>query len=119
MSNNSFSRKQVCLGVQLREVWGEDKLKCYKFIFDLAKHLDMKVMGSPLIEYIDTPGNKGISAVCIIQTSHICVHEWPEYNELQLDIFSCKDFDTSELVKWISSNISAEQVLLKVVQDSK
>ena len=36
-------------------------------------------------------GGGGVSAVVIIQESHISIHTWPEYSYAAVDIFTCGD----------------------------
>ena len=41
----------------------------------------------------------GISGFVFIAESHICVHTFVEQNYVNIDIFSCKDFDTDKAIK--------------------
>ena len=45
----------------------------------------------------------GYSIVQIITESHISLHTWPEYNYLAIDIFSCKSFDETKIIKKIKN----------------
>jgi S-adenosylmethionine/arginine decarboxylase-like enzyme len=51
---------------------------------------------NPIAYYCDTPGNRGLTASAIIETSNITLHTWDEASpgELQLDLFTCGDLDT-------------------------
>jgi len=62
----------------------------------LVAKLDMKVCKGPITEYVDVPGNKGITGVVIIETSHIAMHVWDEPDPalIQLDVYTCGPFDT-------------------------
>lgn len=62
---------------------------------DLIASLGMKLLSGPHIRYVDMPGNKGITAVCIIETSHIAMHVWDEQSPalMQLDVYSCGPLD--------------------------
>ncbi|MDI6752788.1 MAG: adenosylmethionine decarboxylase [Thermodesulfobacteriota bacterium] len=44
------------------------------------------------------PRTGGLSGIVIIAESHISVHTWPEKGSLQLDIFSCKQFDVRQAI---------------------
>ena len=61
----------------------------------LIKDIDMKILGGPYLKYCDVKGNRGLTAVTIIETSHIAMHVWDEDNPalVQLDVYSCKDLD--------------------------
>ena len=66
----------------------------------LIKKIDMKLMQGPSISYVDQPGNRGTTCMALIETSHIVIHIWDEPTPgiLQLDIYSCKEFDLSEVI---------------------
>jgi len=61
----------------------------------LIKDIDMKILGGPYLKYCENIGNRGLTAVTIIETSHIAMHVWDEDNPalIQLDVYSCKDLD--------------------------
>ena len=61
----------------------------------LINDIDMKILGGPYLKYCDNIGNRGLTAVTIIETSHIAMHVWDEDNPalVQLDVYSCKDLD--------------------------
>ena len=66
----------------------------------LIKKIDMKLMQGPSISYVDQPGNRGTTCMALIETSHIVIHIWDEPTPgiLQLDIYSCKEFDLNEVI---------------------
>ena len=67
----------------------------------LIKDIDMKILGGPYLKYCDNIGNRGLTAVTIIETSHIAMHVWDEDNPslVQLDVYSCKDFKKHTVVE--------------------
>ena len=70
-----------------------DYLKTWMEYF--IKFIDMKVMLGPYVAYCDKPGNRGITAISVIETSHIAMHVWDEPVPalMQLDIYSCSEFN--------------------------
>lgn len=62
---------------------------------DLINAIDMKILSGPHAVYLDKAGNRGLTAVTIIETSHIAIHVWDEDSPglIQLDVYSCKEFD--------------------------
>ncbi len=70
----------------------------------LVAKIDMKLVdlpNNPNCFYMDTPGNRGLTCVGIIETSHIALHCWDENSPglFQLDVYSCKDFDPMTVVE--------------------
>jgi S-adenosylmethionine/arginine decarboxylase-like enzyme len=41
------------------------------WLADLVKRLGMELFAGPFVKYLDEPGNRGATGVCIIKTSHI------------------------------------------------
>jgi len=50
----------------------------------------------------------GVSGVVLIAESHISIHTFPDKGFATLDIFSCKDFDVEEAVKFFNSYFEPE-----------
>tara|TARA_B100001778_G_C18559379_1_gene617014 strand:- start:197 stop:580 length:384 start_codon:yes stop_codon:yes gene_type:complete len=61
----------------------------------LINKINMKLMQGPNISYVDQVGNRGITCMALIETSHIVLHIWDEESPglFQLDVYSCKSFD--------------------------
>ena len=72
----------------------EDLNKISDWIRSLIKKIDMKLLAGPYTTYVNEKGNKGMTSVAIIETSHIALHIWDESNPglMQLDVYSCADF---------------------------
>ena len=53
----------------------------------------------PYAVYSDMIGNRGLTAVTIIETSHIAMHVWDEgYPALmQLDVYTCSTLDIEDV----------------------
>lgn len=49
----------------------------------------------PYAVYSDMVGNRGLTAVTIIETSHIAMHVWDEVDPalMQLDVYTCSTLD--------------------------
>lgn len=62
---------------------------------DLIQAIDMKILCGPYSIYLDKEGNRGLTAVAVIETSHIALHVWDETRPslFQLDVYSCKEFN--------------------------
>ena len=62
---------------------------------ELVEEIGMKVLAGPFVEYLDVPGNRGFTGVCIIETSHIAMHIWDEDTPslMQLDVYTCGSLD--------------------------
>ena len=67
---------------------------------NLINKINMKLLQGPNISYINQKGNRGITCMALIETSHIVIHIWDEPipGILQLDIYSCKEIDLNEVI---------------------
>lgn len=57
----------------------------------LVAKLGMKLLSGPHVRYVTAEGNRGITAVCIIETSHLAMHVWDEQSPalMQFDVYTC------------------------------
>ena len=56
------------------------------------------------------PKDWGVSGFVLIAESHISVHTFPERGYLNVDVFSCKDFDAGAVEHEVRKSFKAEQV---------
>ena len=66
----------------------------------LIKTIDMNILAGPYSSQVSKKGNKGLSGVAIIDTSHIGIHTWDEQEPalIQLDVYSCKEFKKADVI---------------------
>lgn len=66
----------------------------------LVERIGMEKLTKPKAVRSMYKGNKGITCSCMITTSHIVLHTWEENHPglLQLDIYSCKDFNIEDVI---------------------
>jgi S-adenosylmethionine/arginine decarboxylase-like enzyme len=65
----------------------------------LVKKIGMKVCAGPISAYVDMPGNRRLTAVVIIETSHIALRCWDECTPqlMQFDVYTCGPFNPQEV----------------------
>jgi S-adenosylmethionine/arginine decarboxylase-like enzyme len=65
----------------------------------LVEAIDMKILMGPYSVYSDMVGNRGLTAVTIIETSHIALHVWDECEPAlaQLDVYTCSALNTDDV----------------------
>lgn len=78
----------------------KDEAHAIAWINSLIEKIGMKVMMGPYAKYLDVEGNRGLTAVAIIETSHIALHVWDECDPalLQLDVYTCGPLHTQDVV---------------------
>ena len=74
-----------------------------KWMVKLVERIGMKILMGPYSVYSEMLGNKGLTAVTIIETSHIAMHVWDEVEPglMQLDVYTCSQLNTEDVFKAI------------------
>ena len=74
-----------------------------EWIRELVEEIDMEILKEPSSVHCNEENNEGISSFCLITTSHIALHSWEKSdpNLVQLDVYSCKPFDTEKVLNKI------------------
>jgi S-adenosylmethionine/arginine decarboxylase-like enzyme len=73
----------------------------HDFTKRLVKDIDMVAYGEPQIVDFGSGDKAGFTLVQLIETSNICAHFVNELNEMYLDVFSCKPFDTKIVIELV------------------
>ncbi len=60
------------------------------FLLDLIKEIDMQILIEPVFKFSHNDAWTGLMGII---TSHISFHYWTIEQYVQLDIYSCKEFD--------------------------
>ena len=81
----------------------------------LIASINMKLMQGPNISYVDQKGNRGITCMALIETSHIVLHIWDETDPglFQLDVYSCKSFDMGIVIKSLNESFNINKLQYK------
>ena len=74
---------------------------CVKWLTKLVDIIDMQILIDPVARYCDTEGNEGVTGTVVIETSHASIHVWhkEENPYIRMDVYSCKDFNPSDVLK--------------------
>ncbi|MDX2309515.1 MAG: S-adenosylmethionine decarboxylase [Hyphomicrobium sp.] len=79
----------------------EDRAYLVEWMATLIRDQGMKVLSGPHVAFVDTPGNRGLTGVAIIETSHVAIHIWDEGNPalIQLDFYTCGTLDKDAILR--------------------
>jgi len=78
------------------------------FAKSLVKRIDMVPYGEPQVVMFGSGNKKGYTLVQLIETSNITAHFVEENNSMYLDVFSCKDFDSSVVEEAVKEYFDAQ-----------
>jgi len=81
-----------------------DIRKIKKWIKKLILSIGMKRLGQPIAVYCNKEGNRGLTCVSCIETSHIAMHSWDETSPsiVQLDVYTCSTLDKEVVFKYLN-----------------
>lgn len=70
---------------------------------NLIKHIGMNLLVGPVGTYLDKEGNRGLTMVAIIETSHIAMHVWDEQDPalVQLDVYTCGALNPDDVLDYL------------------
>ena len=68
-----------------------DTAEAIAFLENLVTSIDMKIVQGPFASYVEAEGNRGVTAIVMIETSHIAFHIWDEKEpaEMKFDLYTC------------------------------
>jgi S-adenosylmethionine/arginine decarboxylase-like enzyme len=75
---------------------------------NLVESIDMKVIQGPYASYVTAEGNRGLTAVVMIETSHIAMHIWDEDkpSKVQFDLYTCGELPVKQVLNNLETNLS-------------
>ena len=67
----------------------------------LVETIGMKIVTGPHAHYVETEGNRGITATVCIETSHISFHVWDEElpARVQFDLYTCSHLPVDTVLR--------------------
>lgn len=88
-----------CKDITVSDTFLNDRAYIKAFMNHLVQAIDMQKLGRLHIEFLDAPEELvGFSAVQLIKTSSIVLHVYPFDQTLNLDVFSCRNFDSQVVI---------------------
>lgn len=98
MSNKVLEHKHLIVRAELQNP-PYNPIEIKNWMKDLVDSIGMKILMGPYAVYSDMPGNQGLTAVTIIETSHIALHVWDEVSPAlaQLDVYTCSTLDVKDV----------------------
>ena len=81
----------------------------------------MKIQEEPIVSYVHDKGNKGMTACCLLKTSHMAFHIWDEQDPalIQFDFYTCGDLNVDKAVELINKKFSFTNYEYKVIDREK
>ncbi len=84
----------------------------------LVHDIDMKIVMGPMSFYVSKEGNKGITAIVGIETSHIAIHIWDEPNPalIQFDLYTCSTLPVKLILQKLERDLGLKDYKYMVLE---
>ena len=71
-----------------------------EFLTNLVDKIDMKIIKGPFASYVNVEGNRGLTGIVMIETSHIAFHIWDEVTPglIQFDLYTCGQLELDKVL---------------------
>ena len=71
-----------------------------EFLTNLVDKIDMKIIKGPFASYVNVEGNRGLTGIVMIETSHIAFHIWDEVRPglIQFDLYTCGQLELDKVL---------------------
>tara|TARA_R110000751_G_scaffold286692_1_gene391266 strand:- start:1977 stop:2384 length:408 start_codon:yes stop_codon:yes gene_type:complete len=114
MKTNILVHKHLIIRAESQKpIKNEDQAK--EWLLGFIKSINMKVLIGPYAKYCNMEGNRGLTIIAVIETSHIVMHVWDEPIPalMQIDIYSCGDFNEHDICKTLSKDFDLSKIEYK------
>ena len=90
-----------------------DDAEAIKTLLDtLPGKIEMKKLCEPII-LRGADHLPGLTGVVVIETSHIAFHTFTDVNKVNIDIYSCKDFDNEMVLDEFKKAFGIKKMIIK------
>ncbi len=95
----------------------QDKEFIYQLLDGYPAEIGMNKIAPPyVIRYVgNKPEDWGISGIVLIAESHISIHTFVERRYVNIDVFSCKDFDVEKVVKDLGQRLHLVEMRFRLL----
>jgi len=78
----------------------------------------MKIIKGPFTAYVTKEGNRGLTAIVMIETSHIALHVWDETDPgmIQFDLYTCSTLPVDLVIKSLENNLGLKDYKHMVIE---
>tara|TARA_R110000765_G_scaffold201967_4_gene307296 strand:- start:71 stop:460 length:390 start_codon:yes stop_codon:yes gene_type:complete len=111
MINPVLIHKHLIIRAEANKV-PTDEETLSKWLKDFITSIDMKILMGPYVKYCNMEGNRGITGIAVIETSHIAIHVWDEPIPalMQIDVYSCAAFDPYKIAEKIKADFDVVKI---------
>ena len=82
------------------------------FLTRLVESIDMKIIKGPFASYVNVEGNRGLTGIVMIETSHIAFHIWDEVRPglVQFDLYTCGQLELDKVISLFKDTFEVDSL---------
>jgi len=111
MKNPIQVHKHLIIRAEANKVPTDEEI-LINWLKEFIDFIGMKILMGPYVKYCEMEGNRGITGIAVIETSHIAIHIWDEPVPalIQMDVYSCADFDPYKIANKIKEDFDVVKI---------
>jgi len=111
MKNPIQVHKHLIIRAEANKVPTDEEI-LINWLKEFIDFIGMKILMGPYVKYCKMEGNRGITGIAVIETSHIAIHIWDEPVPalIQMDVYSCADFDPYKIANKIKEDFDVVKI---------
>ena len=113
MKNPIQVHKHLIIRAEANKVPTDEEILIH-WLKEFIDFIGMKILMGPYVKYCKMEGNRGITGIAVIETSHIAIHIWDEPVPalIQMDVYSCANFDPYKIANKIKEDFDVVKICL-------
>ena len=111
MKNPIQVHKHLIIRAEANKVPTDEEILIH-WLKEFIDFIGMKILMGPYVKYCKMEGNRGITGIAVIETSHIAIHiqDEPVPALIQMDVYSCADFDPYKIANKIKEDFDVVKI---------
>ena len=111
MKNPVLIHKHLIIRAEANRV-PTDEEQLTSWLTEFIESINMKILMGPYVKYCTMEGNRCITGIAVIETSHIAIHVWDEPVPalMQIDVYSCAEFDPYKIAEKIKQDFDVVKI---------
>ena len=111
MKNPIQVHKHLIIRAEANKVPTDEEILIH-WLKEFIDFIGMKILMGPYVKYCKMEGNRVITGIAVIETSHIAIHIWDEPVPalIQMDVYSCADFDPYKIANKIKEDFDVVKI---------
>lgn len=87
----------------------------YQFLDSYPHQIQMTKVSTPQVSEYQLQ-EQGVSGFVLLAESHISIHVFPDQSYVNIDIFSCREFDTAQAARSLEKHFGLTDISTRILE---